>query len=337
MGHKTKNVNVVRALLVIVFVLFCFASTSVLKVFAQTSEGEVGNGMRISPTRNEIVIERNDTKQVEITVQNVTNLDINGKIIVNDFLADDDGSGTPKIVSQPGPEYNNPYSILKFITIDENILLKPGESKKLMANISISEDTPAGSYFGIVRVEPTFPENESNNNNLGLMASVGSLILVTVPGDTVELLGIKSIEILKNDKISRIFDSAPDSVVVNIKNEGNVFTKPFGKVAIKNWRGQLIHEYELNNTDPRGNVLPGSFRKFKDSAQNIGNFGRFTIEANLSYGDGGGNIVSGKTTFWVIPWKYAVLAVLALALIGFGLYKGIKLYNRRIIAKAKRR
>lgn len=333
---KNRSQKFILCVVAVLIFLFSFQILT-FNAIAQDSVGDVGNGMRISPTRNELVIERNETKQVEITVQNVTDLDISGKVIVNDFIADEQGSSTPKIVYKPGPEYSNPYSIISFITIDEDISLKPGESKKLIANVSIKEDTPAGSYFGVVRVEPTFPESDGSNNNIGLMASVGSLILVTVPGDTVELLNIKAIEVSKKEKISRIFDTAPDNISISIKNDGNVFTKPFGKVAIKNWRGQTVHEYELNNKDPRGNVLPGSFRKFQDPAQNIGSFGRYTVEANLSYGDGGGNIVSGKTTFWVIPWKIVLLIAIALVLLGYGAYKGVRSYNKRIIAKSKRK
>ena len=83
-------------------------------------------------------------------------------------------------------------------------------------------------------------------------------------------------------------------------------------------------------------MLPQSSRTFEDSLENIGRIGRYTIEASLSFGEGGGTILQGQTTFWVIPWKILLAVIALLAVIIWFSTKGIKSYNRRVVNRAKR-
>jgi hypothetical protein len=80
--------------------------------------------------------------------------------------------------------------------------------------------------------------------------------------------------------------------------------------------GSEVHSYEINSTDPRGNVLPLSSRWFIDDLKGIGTPGRYTIVANVTHG-AGGEIITTKVNFWYIPlWMIGVVVVLVLAIAG---------------------
>ncbi len=116
---------------------------------------------------------------------------------------------------------------------------------------------------------------------------------------------------------------------MTVKNVGNSFLKPFGKVTVKNMSGKEVYSYEINNTDPRGNVLPNTERAFTDELKNIGSFGRYTIVSGVTYGDGG-EILTQESTFWVIPFWFVAVAVVILVLIIAGIVVLVrKIKNRK--------
>jgi len=291
-----------------------------------------GNGMRITPIRQEFILTASQSDSYEIEVTNVSNGDMNIAIVVNDFESDN-ATGQPKLLVGPGE--SSTRSLKTFVKVPDSISLKPGEKKKVTVDVTVPDNAAPGGYYGVVRFQAG-GGGTTGQGDVALNASVSSILLVSVPGQTNELLNLSSLQVLKDKEAGTFFESAPDSVAVRLENAGNTIVKPFGRVAIKDWRSNEVYSYEFNGSLVRGNVLPESSRVFEDPISNIGRIGRYTVEANLSYGDGGGNILYGSMTFWVIPWRLLLgIMVLLIALIWVAT-RGIKLYNKRIIAKAKR-
>ena len=129
------------------------------------------------------------------------------------------------------------------------------------------------------------------------------------------------------------------NATVRFQNEGNVQVSPFGKILLKDRGGKILGQYELNTTNPPGNVLPDSIRKFSVPLDKIGKFGQFKIEGNFGYGSNG-QLLSASTTFYVVP-IWLILAFIALVLfilfLIFGLPRLVRAYNQRILRKAGRR
>lgn len=292
-----------------------------------------GNGMRITPIRKEFILTASQSDSYEIEVTNVSTGDMNIAIVVNDFESDN-ATGQPKLLVGPGE--SSTHSLKSFVKVPSSISLKPGETKKVTVDVTVPDNAAPGGYFGVVRFQAGGRGATANAGDVALNASVSSILLVSVPGQTNELLNLSSIQVLKNNEAGTFFETAPESVAIRLENAGNTIVKPFGRVTIKDWRSNEVYSYEFNGSLIRGNVLPESSRVFEDPISNIGRIGRYTVEANLSYGDGGGNILYGSTTFWVVPWRLLLgIMVLLIALIWVAT-RGIKLYNKRIIAKAKR-
>lgn len=306
--------------------------------FAQQEEVEPNRGaagFRISPTRDDLVIERGQSETRTISIRNVTSTTQTARPLVDDFGPSDDESGRPRLLIGNDAVDDYPYSIKPFISTLDSILLEAGEEREIEVTYSIPDDASPGSYFGVVRyVSDSDTEDISGEAAVTLNASVGLVVLIDVPGETVDLLELTQATALKEGVAGSVFSSPPDSFMFRLNNKGNTFQAPFGRVSVENWSGSEVFQYELNDSTPRGNVLPDSIRRFERELENIGSFGRYTVKANISYGKGS-NIISTSTTFWVIPWTQVAIAAVVLVALIFFFTRGIKAYNQRVIRASK--
>jgi hypothetical protein len=306
-----------------------------------------GNGLRVSPVRSDLTISPGKTETVHINVTNVTSTPATLQTIINDFTANPDESGNPAIILDP-TQYASSHSLKRFISPVGNVTLQPGQQKDVAIQITIPQKAAGGGYFGAVRFAPA-SSSVGPGQNISLAGSVGSLILVKVPGDIKEQLSIASFDARLQDHPSTIFTRIkavnPDkstahlTATVRFRNAGNVQESPFGKILLKNRSGKILGQYELNITNPPGNVLPDSVRKFSVPIDKVGKFGQFKLEGNFGYGSNG-QLLSASTTFYVVPiWLILIFVgvVLLLIFLIFGLPRLIKAYNQRILRRAGRR
>ena len=298
-----------------------------------------GNALKISPVRTDLEIKPGETKTIDVYVQNITNNNIKLHTVVNDFTASKDESGTPSIILDENK--SAPLrSFKKYVTPVADFEVKPNEQHDVKVTIAIPKDADAGGYYGAVRFEPA---GSDTNQNLSLSASVGSLVLVTVPGDLKEQANIASLDARKVDPKTN--KELPGSFFTNgknlfgavrIENTGNIQVQPFGKVLLKK-SGKTLASYEINNTSPRGNVLPDSIRKFEfDISKNVGAFGKYTLEANLGYGSKG-ELLTATKTFYVVPVPVMIIIGIVLLVILFAIFvlpRMIRSYNRRVVQTA---
>ena len=196
-----------------------------------------------------------------------------------------------------------------------------------------------------MRFVPASSDNAASKN-VTLSASVGSLILVTVPGDIREALSVASLMSAKllaptKSMLPHHFLAAQTSfkATVRFQNAGDIQEQPFGKIQLQTWRGKIIANYEVNNETPRGNVLPGSIRKFDiPFTTKLGKIGAHKLVGNFGYGSNG-SLITASTNFIIPFWAIVLfvrIGVLLLAAI-FGLPRAIKAYNRRVVARSQSR
>lgn len=303
-----------------------------LPAAAATVNGS-GNGLQISPVRTDLTIQPCTSKTISVFVHNVTNNAAELQTIVNDFVAGTDETGTPQILLDKN-QYAPQHSLKRYVAPIGNVTVAAGQQKEVKVTVSIPKDAPAGGYFGVVRFAPV---SAGKGGNVSLSASVGSLILVTVPGNYTENLTVASFDtrsISKDDNgqthehTGVVFTSSKNlNAVVRFNNKGDVQEQPFGKIQLK--RGDtLLATYEINTTTPRGNVLPDSIRKFAVPLNKVGSFGRYTLVGNFGYGTKG-QLITAKTTFYVIPLGLIIGAAILLILILVGIYFLVRKLRRR--------
>lgn len=289
-----------------------------------------GSGLTLSPTRGEFIIEKGKTANIEITLKNKSGAPAIAKVEVDDFVADNK-TGEPKI--QISNNNTPAASIKKFLLNVEDVTLNTDETKKVLIPIQIPQNAVSGSYYGVIRYTAIATNTDKKEGSqVGLTASVGYIALITVPGNITEQIQAQKIAVSRNDVNGSLFIAAPTKANVTLKNTGNGFTKPFGRVSITKG-GKEVYSYEMNDSDPRSSILPGSSRTFSDDIKNVSSFGRYTITTGVSYG-AGGTILTLRSSFWVFPLWTVILMGGALVLI---LVAGYLMYRRIGSSEANRR
>jgi hypothetical protein len=288
---------------------------TVLPVAAQSSTSSPkGSGLSISPTLSQFTIKPGESQKLDLKLKNVTVSDINAQAFVNDFIADND-TGNPQIITDPNK--TTPNSIKKFVVGLEDIPLKVGEQKTANLSIEIPKGTTAGAYYGVIRYKAVPAGNNTpKEGEVALSASVGSIVLVTVPGNIKEQVQLNGIHVYNGKHEGTFFFKKPNKIGVEIKNLGNGFVAPFGSVEVqKSGIGSSTTKYQLNNVNPRGVILPGSERTFTNDLKNINQIGRYKVIASVAYGSGS-QVLTSEKTFWYIPgWLLITILIIVAILV----------------------
>lgn len=316
---------VVGAVCVLIFIA--------IVVSAQTSEsGQVANGFRISPVRSEFTIEKGRSETLTITIENPTDVPTVAQPIVNDFVASDKENGEPRLILDETAE--RPQNSIKIlVSTIPDIPLNGGERKNITVTLRVPDDANAGGYYGAIRFVPSTLDEEGN---VGLAASVGTIVLVRVPGDLVEQLDLVQLSAGQNGSPKGFLMSGNVQVITRLKNEGDIHVQPFGKIEVRSMLGKTVAQYELNDSEPRANVLPGSVRKFVEDLESKRWLGRYTVVANLGYSQGSGELITAQAAFWYLPvWAIAILVILLGALM-FVVYRLYKRFTSRRFRKSPR-
>ena len=340
---KRISAVVVAAALVASAIVFTLPAT------AQEDSVSAGSGLRISPTRSSLSVVPGDSREIVQTVKNVTQTPVTVQPLLNDFESDG-VSGEPRLIGDP--EVVSAYSLREFLAIPDNFELQPDEEREVTISLEVPANASPGAYFGSVLYRAS-PAGDRGDGQVALIASVGSLVLLEVPGEITEKIQINDISAYLNDgegepQAGSLFTKKPDNIGVEVENLGNSFSQPFGKVSVKDWRGNEVFIYELNEV-PRNNVLPDSTRLFLQELQNvevktvngeeqttksspISWPGRYTVSGSISHGTSG-EIFTVTTTFWYIPtWLILLVVVLLLALVGLAYW----LYRKYVTKSTKR-
>jgi hypothetical protein len=310
--------------------LLIVAALASLYFYSTAQAVETANTLKVAPVRTDVSIKPGETKTVKTTVSNLTDDAIKVRPIQNDFIAGDE-RGTPSLILD-ADKYAPSHSLKRFMKPLSDVTIPAHDAKTINVVISVPKDAQPGGYFGAIRFAPTNPDDGGQVN---LSASVASIILVTVPGDTVEKLTLTDFEVQQNGA-SNWFFANPEGIqaTVRFENKGNIQVGPFGKVSVKQG-DKVVYEKNFNEKVPRDMILPDSARRWDIPLDKIEGFGHYTVNATFTYGSKNQTIEVEKS-FWVIPIMMIVLGVVGLlVLIGIivGIWFFLRGYKRRILRK----
>lgn len=292
-------------------------------------------GIKVSPVRLEDIVDPGEVLNEKITVTNQSEVP---KILypyLRDFKAEDE-TGTPKLII-PGSESG--YYLASWIEINtEGINFQPGEERTIDYKIKVPANTGPGGYFGAIvfGTEPPklFQQSEDKGAGMAIAQQTGSLVLLRVKGDVFEEARIRE---FKTDK--GIYGTPYDvEFLIRIENVGNVHVKPYGNIHISNMFNREVAVIAVN--DRGSNILPKSIRRFTIDWAGKAGFGKYTVSLGLSYGtktDLGGQ---GKQTlytelsFWIIPWKIVIPALISLVVLITLAYLFLRFYKSKAVRRA---
>lgn len=294
---------------------------------AQTTSANAAQGIEISPALVELNAAKGNTYVVTLTVTNVTSSDLTYNTSVDDFTAKDE-TGSPRVVLNS--QLPETASIKTWLGPVEGFTLKSRQSRIISVQVTIPEQAEPGGHYGVIRFSGRAPELE--DTGVGLSASAGVLMLIRVDGAITEKASLVSFLSMKDNTRRSFFETSPIQFVARIKNEGNIHIKPVGSIEVRDMFGGLVTTLPVN--DNKANVLPESIRRFEAVYSNPWMIGRYSANLAVGYGTTGQAITS-TISFWVIPYKLLLAALLVLGTSIFVLSRLLKVYNKRIIAKSK--
>jgi hypothetical protein len=285
---------------------------SSMPVYAATANTAPGSGLSISPLHNQLTLDPGRSSTLKINLKNITQNEVVAKAFVNDFQSDNK-TGNPIIITDPNKQLQT--SIKKFVH-PSDVPLAVGEKKEVSVTISIPSDVTPGAYYGIIRYRAIPAGSQApKEGEVSLSASVGTIVLVQVKGDLKQRAQLSALNVYNNNSSGTFFFKKPNKAGVEISNLGNSFVQPFGKVTVNNMSGKQIYSYEVNNSNPRSTVLPGSKRLFIDPIKNIDKPGRYTVNASIALNDGSNVLVSQKTIWYITGGLLAALIAVLLLLV----------------------
>lgn len=266
-----------------------------------------GQGLTVSPPISDFSVRPGESQDLTIRLTNPTKDLVEVYPLAMNFGASGEG-GEPTFF--PANEEERRFSLASWITFDQTkIALLPQQISEFRCKITVPVNVEPGGHYGVVFFSTQPPAIAAGQSQVAIASMTGSLVLVTVPGETREE------GFLEEFSAKKFFWKTPVDFVLRIRNMGNTHFKPHGEIVIRDMFGQNAGVVPIN--EKRGNVLPESTRKFEEKfATNRHIFGRFTANLRVVFGKSEKTLAT-TLVFWIIPWWLvaATVAILAIAVI----------------------
>ena len=203
------------------------------------------------------------------------------------------------------PAGTETYSLANWIKFDpERFTLNPKEEKWIKFTITVPENAEPGGHYGSV-IAGSEAVIGPQTTGAALVLRVGSLILLTVPGNIKESL------IVKGFTAPGYSEYGPINFAIRFENQGTVHAKPKGIITITSWLGKKVADIPI----PEKNVLPTAIRKIDASwSQKWLWAGKYTATLTGNYGISNLPLTPTVITFWAFPWKFGLIFLAVLIL-----------------------
>jgi hypothetical protein len=311
-----------------------FAATAI-KTAAPTVSNNT-NTLKISPVRSDVTINPGGSTQVQVIVTNITGTAISLQPIENDFVAGPDENGEPALILSP-TQYAPTHSLKRFMAaLPTSVIVPAHNSTTIPLTINVPKTAQAGGYFGAVRFAPS--GSTTSGKSVNLNESVASIILMTVPGPTIESVGLTNFDVKQNGSVATNFRNPNNlSLFLRFEDKGNEQEAPFGQIYVKKGT-KVVDSYNFNQGPVKQEILPDSARRWTIPLKGFGKFGKYTVGATFTYGESNQKTLNVTKTIWIIPTIliYVSLGVLAaviiliLVIVWF-----LKSYKKRILKRSR--
>lgn len=263
----------------------------------------------IGPGKVEIEGKPGETIIKEISVTNRISDDRVFELSIEDISGSQDPDTAVVLLGNE----SGPYTLKDYITFPEKTFkLNLGERAWIPVSITIPQNAEPGGLYGSVLISTLSSSKETNNDSetkSPVIARVGTLFFVTVPGD-VKTEGLTKEISLTDGKWW--YEKGPVKFHILYENTGSIHLNPYGELRIKNLFGEEVGFVAIEPWF----ALPDSLRTRDIIWDRELLFGRYTVSAYINRGYGG-IIDEVSTSFWVLPWKMVGLVFLVVFIIIF--------------------
>jgi hypothetical protein len=222
-----------------------------------------------------------------------------------DFIVEDP-TGVPTIL--PENTLSNKYSAASWIaTSPEKFTVKPHERFELNYYLQVPLDAKPGGHYAAVVFKPD-ELIKVEGTGTAVNTQIGTLFYINVNGD------IKEDARVTKFSSNGLQEYGPVKILTQIKNLGDLHIKPVGVITITDLLGRKVATLPF----AQHNVFPEATRDYENVFNQKLLFGPFQARFIATYGKGNNLPLMATMTFWVLPWKIMLVAVLVIVAIILG-------------------
>ncbi len=271
--------------------------------------------LTMAPPSLEMTGRPGETISREITIGNLSGKKADLQIIIDDFALDTSGNiqriEESNLIS--APELKR-FLMKNWITTSSSTLsLGAGTQETVRISIQIPGDAKPGGHYAAISAVEKKPEG-NKVSNIGIRGSIGSLILVTIPG-TFDKAG--SVNNLTSGVYEKTKGFTPHFIFTkdgitekqsidfafNYSNGSASHERPRGVIVIKNIFGGEVGKIEI----PDARVFPGMSRQVYTHFEGSYLFGLYTAEATIIDAQGKNHQLT--TQFLVLPLVFTLTMI----------------------------
>jgi hypothetical protein len=265
----------------------------------------------VGPGRVELELKPGQSAVYEVSLANRIDDNRSFSLVFEDVAGTEDAKRSVIFLG----EERGPYTVKDYLSVPENSLkLNLGERARIPVTISVPEDAEPGGYYGGLLISTIKDDGKDEGPGTArspIVARVGTLFFITVPGEVVKSGETKAVSVLNK---KWWYEKGPINMAVLFENTGSVHLNPYGEARIKNIFGEEVGFVELEPWF----VLPKSLRSREFSWDRELLFGRYTVFVSINRGYD--DIIDEYTlVFWVLPWKVLLATFLGIFTVIFGL------------------
>lgn len=281
--------------------------TLLQRVYAQEAQRTI----TIVPPSEELSLKPGGKAEGVLKVINDSNQPITFTAATQDFIVNDT-KGTPDFLAKD--TLGKPYSAAAWLgVVPDNFTVAPGQKALLHYYLQVPLNArPGGHYAGILYTPTTTIGTGSTGP--AVQTQIGTLFSIDVAGPIHE-----EAVVTRFSAENGFSEYGPVNILTQIKNLGDLHIKPAGYMTITDMFGRKLATIPLDEH----NIFPQAARDYVNVFGQHWMIGPFTARFAANYGRNDDLTLSATATFWVFPWKVAVIIVLIIiaAVLGWMVWK----------------
>ncbi len=244
---------------------------------------------------------------------NDTDVPLTFQATVRDFMVEDN-FGTPTLL--PPSTLSRRFSGAAWVGIvPDTFTVKPRDKEIMHYYLQVPADARPGGHYAAVVFKPTNAVGVTGTG-ASVDTQIGSLFYIDVKGAITEKAEVTRFA------IRGFSEYGPLTATTLIKNLGDLHIKPEGYITVSNMFGRKAYTAPLAEY----NIFPDASRQYTNTFGRKWMIGRYTAVLSATYGRKNDLPLTYTLSFWVFPWKLAVVVVLLLVAAVLG---GMYLKKRR--------
>lgn len=307
-----------RRVIAATFIVLLLATTGIAAGSSALAQGAFN--LMVYPAKLEIAATPGTTQEFAINVRNLGDQPETMSVYFNDYFIK---ANNEFVFEEPG-HYS--YSCANWLSTDTPaMVVPPGQVASKVFSLAVPQSAEPGGHYGVIFFEQATPQGAPP---VKARPRIGSLVLVTVPGEIVRQGEIKSVSVTSTwfwpTRKLPVLPKRKVTARVVFYNSGNVHLTVKGSLTYKASFGWGAGKVEFNEIT----VLPKTTRYLQADIPDPPLVGSFKIKASVQYGpslDVFDTTREATATFNMFPLSLLLLILLAIAVVvGLFLLRGWK-------------